>query len=463
MDLREFIDAAHIDRGLLGDDKLELIFKNLPASTVEGDAAELGVYRGATSHALCRAMPERTVFLFDTFSGIPAKGEHDTHDIGDFGDSSKAVVRRNLAECENAVLCPGLFPGSAGQILWPKKFAFIHFDFDQYEATLAGIKLFWPLVAAGGVMIFDDWQWERCPGVAKAITEYFGQSLGGGEAVNHQFIIRKPDTGKKVILIVGDILIDETIHGRCRRLAPEAPVPIVDFERREFTMGGAGNVASKVVDLGGIALLCGVYGLSVVFRNIDFSGCVQYGQAGTKTRIMSDGHLVARIDREHRGPLPLELEDRLLANCTEKLERASAVVVSDYAKGVVSYRLAEKLIELSRERRVPLVVDPKGPVWRHYRGCTVIKPNWAEFEEAKGQYIDSPILLTKGKEGATLFRDGATIDIPPGPPLANTVGAGDGVAAAMALALADGCDLTHAARAAVVCRTGENALDAPWL
>lgn len=278
------------------------------------------------------------------------------------------------------------------------------------------------------------------------------------------------------VLIVGDVMLDEYIWGEVRRISPEAPVPVVEVRRRVYVPGGAGNTAANVVSMGGRAWLGGAVGqdppaevLRQVLREhgIDDRGLVvdPARPTTTKTRIVARNQQIVRVDMESRLPLPPELEDALLGYAASRLGEAHVCILSDYAKGVVSARLAEHFIQLAREAGKPVVVDPKGTDYAKYRGATVVTPNVHEVEVALNCEINGPmelqeagqklsailegsaLLITCGPEGMSLFLNGAeVIHIPAvARSVFDVTGAGDTVVAALALALAAGATLQEAA------------------
>lgn len=154
----------------------------IAASTPVGDFAELGVYRGGAAQYLAKVARTRRLpwdhggasdnqgdlYLFDTFTGIPFKGVHDTHEVGDFDDTSYEAVRALIPD---AIIVQGIFPESVEQSgINPKPFAFVHVDADQYESTVAATRYFPPLMASGGVIVFDDYGY--LPGVTQALHEW---------------------------------------------------------------------------------------------------------------------------------------------------------------------------------------------------------------------------------------------------------------------------------------------------
>jgi rfaE bifunctional protein kinase chain/domain len=271
----------------------------------------------------------------------------------------------------------------------------------------------------------------------------------------------------KLVLVLGDVMLDEYIWGDVRRISPEAPVPVVEMSRRTFAAGGASNTATNVAALGGEPHLLGVVGddyQAVCLREtLAKSGigclalCVDQARATTiKTRIIAHSQQVVRLDCEQRMPLPTHVERELLREAESRLPAVDACVISDYAKGVVSESIARQFIRLARQAGKPVVVDPKGTDYVKYRGATVVKPNVSEAETVAKQPITdeasleevgrrvlqilggSALLITRGHQGMSLFREGAaSVHIPT---LARYVfdvtGAGDTVASVLALGLA---------------------------
>src|SRR5215210_4149025 len=149
--------------------------------------------------------------------------------------------------------------------------------------------------------------------------------------------------GKRIV-VLGDMMLDEFIWGRVRRISPEAPVPVVEVERQTIALGGAGNVVSNLVALGAEAVPLGVIGedadadrLRAAFREVGVSveGLIVDGARPTtlKTRIIAHNQQVVRADRESRAAITREIEDRVVAAFDELSEMVDAVVVSDYSKG----------------------------------------------------------------------------------------------------------------------------------
>jgi O-methyltransferase len=131
------------------------------------------VYKGGTAKLLAQASLQKTVHLFDTFSGMPATDAVlDSHRTGDFGDTSLATVRDHLRECSNVRFYQGLFPSTAGPID-EMQFSMVHVDADIYESVRACCRFFYPRMGKNAVLVFDDYGFPTCLGARKAVDEFF--------------------------------------------------------------------------------------------------------------------------------------------------------------------------------------------------------------------------------------------------------------------------------------------------
>lgn len=282
------------------------------------------------------------------------------------------------------------------------------------------------------------------------------------------------------VAVIGDWMLDEYWWGNVQRISPEAPVPVVEFLNRTWTLGGAGNVAANVKALGGHPKPFGVVGddeagsrvieaLAQMLGAAPASMIVDTGRPTTcKRRVMAHHQQLLRIDSESRVALEANLQDRLIESLRESISTVRAVVVSDYGKGAVTRALFDRVLALALEAGVPVALDPKefdlagvGPV-------TVITPNEKEAERFTGIRIRGNdgveeagrrllertgarnILITRGEHGMSLFTPGhATLHLPAqAREVYDVTGAGDTVAAAMALGLAAGASLKDAAEIA---------------
>jgi len=278
------------------------------------------------------------------------------------------------------------------------------------------------------------------------------------------------------VLVVGDVMLDQFLVGRVTRISPEAPVPIVRFEREENRIGGAANVANNIVALGASADLVGLVGDdaqagvlrdSLTARQVGVAGLVVDRERPTtrKVRVVTDRHQqVARVDYERDDEASDAAESELIARAREMAGRAGAIVVSDYLKGTITARLVEELVAMAAARGVPLLVDPKIPHIGYYRGATLVTPNHHEAETATHMRIRTDaeareaarafreragcagVLVTRGEHGMWLLDPTVEGALPAtAREVADVTGAGDTVIATLALALAAGATSAEAA------------------
>jgi D-beta-D-heptose 7-phosphate kinase/D-beta-D-heptose 1-phosphate adenosyltransferase len=281
----------------------------------------------------------------------------------------------------------------------------------------------------------------------------------------------------KTVLVLGDVMLDRFIYGAVDRISPEAPVPVIAVERETAMLGGAGNVARNVAALGGKAVLIGLIGdddagraLTVLIGDetgLEAQLIIAANRRTTeKVRYISGSHQMLRVDREDREPGEAGV---LLAAFAQRLAAADVVVLSDYAKGVLTDAVVRGAIEAARAAGKPVIVDPKSRNLARYDGATLVKPNRKEAAEATGVTEDSDeasedagaailalapgldaALITRGGAGMTLSARGApTVHLPAtAVEVFDVSGAGDTVAATLALAVAAGAGLIDAARLA---------------
>jgi D-beta-D-heptose 7-phosphate kinase/D-beta-D-heptose 1-phosphate adenosyltransferase len=305
---------------------------------------------------------------------------------------------------------------------------------------------------------------------------------------------------EKQLLVLGDIMVDEYIWGSVSRLSPEAPVPVVEVKAESFRLGGAGNVAANIRSLGGRAILVGVVGSDLpgerLIQQIEAAGMKSDGvvvdrarQTTIKTRVVAGSQQIVRFDRESMSDLSKGAADRLLSLAADRLAEADAVLISDYAKGVISKRVARQILSLARRHRKIVIVDPKVHHFPLYKGATVVTPNhyealafarlpaWGEQDllaragrELLRKLEVKAVLVTRGEQGMSLFEDGRVTHIPAvAKEVYDVTGAGDTVLATLGLAMASGASLREAAIIAnhaagiVVGRAGTATISRPEL
>ncbi len=194
------------------------------------------------------------------------------------------------------------------------------------------------------------------------------------------------------VLVVGDVMLDQFIWGSVARISPEAPVPVVDFQRENFMPGGAANVARNLTALEVPTELLGVVGQDsaaaslrelLTAQHIGCRGLITSPsrQTSLKTRIVAQTQQVVRIDRETREALAPQLTQRLLATIKSQLRKTAAVIVGDYGKGVVTQPLLNELKSLCRDQGVWLSFDPKPVHNLNLAGLSLLTPNRKEAFE----------------------------------------------------------------------------------
>ncbi len=290
-----------------------------------------------------------------------------------------------------------------------------------------------------------------------------------------------PDLRKQTVLCIGDLMLDDFVYGDVSRISPEAPAPVIAVRREEMVIGGAGNVARNIASLGARCIFVGVVGddsagglLKSAFTqhaSIKPHLVADRSRPTTrKLRFVSEHHSthLLRADWELAKPVSGDVEARLIARALAALPRAGAVVLSDYAKGVLTPKLIRAVIDRARTLGKPVIVDPKGIDFSVYRGTTVITPNRKELAEATRRPVGtlaevetaaaalarataSPsVLVTLSEDGMLLHRRGKpAVHVPAYPVKVRDVsGAGDTVVAVMALLLAMDADHETAMRSA---------------
>lgn len=282
------------------------------------------------------------------------------------------------------------------------------------------------------------------------------------------------------VLCVGDVMLDRFILGAVKRISPESPVPVLSIGKTQVFPGGAANVARNIASLGGRSTLIGVVGADAVAAELEralspFDGLasalvVAPERATTeKVRFVSQGQHLLRADQEDSHPISPELEERVLAAVASQIDSHHVLVLSDYAKGVLTARVVSGAIALAKARHIPVIVDPKSPEMARYNGATVVTPNAKEVQAATG--IDpteddadavlaggrilehagiESVLVTRAHRGMSLIsRTAEPVHLPASArEVFDVVGAGDTVIATLALAVGAGDTLANAAEVA---------------
>lgn len=285
------------------------------------------------------------------------------------------------------------------------------------------------------------------------------------------------------VLVLGDVMLDHFIWGRVSRISPEAPVPVVEFERESFMPGGAANVARNLTALGARTDLFTAVGGDAAANQL--RGLLEANGVGCrgvlpsparmttkKTRLIAHRQQVARVDRENRQELDPAAAQRLLSAFKAQVRRAEAVIVGDYGKGVVTQPVLDAVKSLCRERGIWLSIDPKPVHHLNLFGLSLITPNRKEAFELAGvsdhshnldplkdaslievagrllrELQPALLLITLGQQGMLLCQRGRSpFHIPTvAQEVFDVSGAGDTVIASFTLAVAAGASPIEAA------------------
>lgn len=286
---------------------------------------------------------------------------------------------------------------------------------------------------------------------------------------------------RQTVLCVGDLMLDEFVYGEVSRISPEAPAPVIAVQRSETNIGGAGNVARNIAAIGARCIFVGLIGDDATGRLLETElgsepriepVLVRDASRPTtrKVRFVSEHfstHML-RADWETAAPAATDVEQRLLDAILPQLARADIVLLSDYAKGVLTARVIRDTIDAAKKLGKRVIVDPKSANFAIYRGATLLTPNRKEFtaatrsaaatddeiataaQDAMALAECEAMLVTKSEHGMTLVpRGGEPIHVPALPVKVRDVsGAGDTVAAVLAVVLASGANWATAMRAA---------------
>ena len=284
---------------------------------------------------------------------------------------------------------------------------------------------------------------------------------------------------KVKVLVVGDVMLDRYWWGSVERISPEAPVPVVKLQKTSLVVGGAANVAANIAGLGAKPFLIGAVGddkeanlfkplLETLKINPEHLVKIKSRLTTIKTRVVAHNQHVVRIDQEQSEDLNAAEEEKIWQKIETVFDKVDIIIISDYAKGVLTDNLISRLITKANDFKKFILVDPKGKDYQKYTGADLLTPNRFEAVQAcnllpDGQAVVEKagklllekldlqaVLITQGEDGMTLFRQNEiSFHLNA---LARKVydvtGAGDTVIAALAVSLGSGADLTHAAEIA---------------
>jgi D-beta-D-heptose 7-phosphate kinase/D-beta-D-heptose 1-phosphate adenosyltransferase len=277
---------------------------------------------------------------------------------------------------------------------------------------------------------------------------------------------------KQRVVVIGDAMLDVYLRGDVNRISPEAPVPVVRVTERKLALGGAANVAQNVLAIGAeCELVCAVGGdregeqLKKMLNELggETRSLVPVARpTTTKTRVLARAQQVVRFDEEEDADVCSADLATLLDRARRAIEGADAVVLQDYNKGVLIPSLIEPVMQLAKQKKVPVVVDPKYRNFFAYGGASIFKPNRRELEAAVGASVDlehpqalphmlarlgvDNLLLTLGESGMALISAHGEVGRIPttAREVYDVVGAGDTVTAYLATMLAAGATPSEA-------------------
>ncbi len=277
------------------------------------------------------------------------------------------------------------------------------------------------------------------------------------------------------ILVIGDLMIDHYLWGKCERISPEAPVQVVAIENETSVLGGAGNVINNLKALGADVDVLSVIGddenadeLRRLLQAIDVDDThllTQRGRATSKkSRIIASQQQVVRYDRESTDDIATVIQQKLLDRFVALLPHYDIVLLSDYGKGVLTTSLSRQLIDTANRADRKVLVDPKGKDYSKYSGAYLLTPNKKEASEASGITIDSDAalqdaitllkqqcdldvsLITLSEEGIAIYDETLRIHPTVAREVYDVTGAGDTVLASLGFALSCGYDIDSAVK-----------------
>ncbi|EAI7263143.1 D-glycero-beta-D-manno-heptose-7-phosphate kinase [Campylobacter lari] len=284
---------------------------------------------------------------------------------------------------------------------------------------------------------------------------------------------------KPKILVVGDFMVDHYIWCDCTRISPEAPVMVMKSQKEDKRLGGAGNVYANLKSLGAEVFALGLVGDDESGRflkeNLNAKLLVEKDRkTPLKSRVLSHSQQVLRLDDEN--DFDTKLEDEIIQEYKKIAKDYDAIVLSDYAKGILTSKVTKALIEHANTLNLPILIDPKGSDFSKYQNATLLTPNKKEAIQALGaekiNNLEKALkklkddlnlaysIITLSEEGIALFDEKLHIIPAKALEVYDVTGAGDSVIAMLAYALAlkvdivKACELANDAAAVVVAKVG---------
>ena len=268
------------------------------------------------------------------------------------------------------------------------------------------------------------------------------------------------------ILVIGDLMIDHYLWGKCERISPEAPVQIVNIDKESSVLGGAGNVINNLRALGSRVDVLSVVGddyvaneLKALLENIKVQSNMliieQNRKTSKKSRLIASQQQVLRYDNESIEDISSASEKEIINKLSANISNYDVVILSDYGKGVLTTKLTQEIISISNKNKVKVFVDPKGKDYSKYKGAYTLTPNKKEAIEASNILINDNeslekaikklkeecelevSLITLSESGIAIFDDNLRIKPTVAREVYDVTGAGDTVIASIAFAIAN--------------------------
>ena len=275
------------------------------------------------------------------------------------------------------------------------------------------------------------------------------------------------------ILVIGDLMIDHYLWGKCERISPEAPVQVVAIEKETSVLGGAGNVINNLKVLGANVDVLSVIGndinaqelkemLSKIDVNVDYLIVEEGRNTSKKSRIIASQQQVVRYDKESTDDILQSSQDKIVENFKRDIDIYDIVILSDYGKGLFTNSLTQTLIEIANKHGKRVLVDPKGVDYSKYSGAYLLTPNKKEAIDAskiaindkeslikairklKSKYSLDIGLITLSEDGIAIYDNKLTIYPTVAREVYDVTGAGDTVIASLAFALSCGDTINKA-------------------
>ena len=277
------------------------------------------------------------------------------------------------------------------------------------------------------------------------------------------------------ILVVGDLMVDQYIFGSSNRVSPEAPIVVVDVKSKENRLGGAGNVVNNLISLGSKVSIASVIGddydgdlLEQLLKDIDADLLIikdKNRPTTKKSRIIALNQQIVRVDKESKEDISKDIQKGLLNKIESKIDKFDAIIISDYAKGVLTKDLTQQIIKLANRYNIPTFVDPKKD-FEKYKGAFCITPNRKEAKDATSiEIIDDntvlkavkklkedlnlkSVVITLSEDGMVIFQNELTKIPTVAREVYDVTGAGDTVIASLAYFYSKSKDLIYSAKKA---------------